>query len=93
VTFLIRNFLMLLTGTIAVIGSAPLVALGDKGADCAAMAKTVTVITQGFAEGDVDAVMRYHHADVAKALNYKKVVAGRAAVKAENPGSFATRLW
>ncbi|HWA24303.1 MAG TPA: nuclear transport factor 2 family protein [Lacunisphaera sp.] len=80
---------LILAGLIAtVVGLAPLWLRGDEAADRAAMEKTMVAITKGFAEGDVDAVMRYHHPDVAKALNYRKVLVGREAVKADMTGTF-----
>ncbi len=63
--------------------------LAANAADEQAMKDTMTAIAQGFADGDVDAVMRYHHPDVMKALNYNKVVRGREAVRAEMAGTFA----
>lgn len=55
-----------------------------------AMKYTMAAIAKGFAEGDVDAVMKYHHPDVLKALSYTKVVKGREAVRAEMAKTFAS---
>ncbi len=53
-----------------------------------ALGKTMAAILKGFAEGDVDTVMLYHHPDVAKALSYTKTLTGRDAVKADLAGTF-----
>lgn len=58
--------------------------------DEAALQATMAGISKGFAEGDVDAVMKYHHPDVMKALNYTKVLAGREAVRADMAGTFGS---
>jgi ketosteroid isomerase-like protein len=58
-------------------------------ADEQAMKETMAALGKGFADGDVDAVMKYHHPDVMKALNYNKVVRGREAVRTEMAGTFA----
>jgi ketosteroid isomerase-like protein len=79
---------MLLLGWAAAVMLMPIDLPADEAADRVAMEKTMAAITKGFAEGDVDVVMQYHHPNVAKALNYKKVLVGRDAVKADMAGTF-----
>jgi ketosteroid isomerase-like protein len=45
--------------------------------------KTFAAIRAGFAAGDVESVMKYHHPQVRKALSFDKVLVGRDAVAAD----------
>ena len=49
--------------------------------DRAALKKTSAGILAGFAKGDVDAIMSYHHPDVVKSLSYQNFLMGREAVR------------
>ena len=79
---------LILTGLATVMGLTSIAVRAEAVSDRVAMEKTMAAIAKGFADGDVDAVMQYHHPDVAKALNYKKVLVGRDAVKADMAGTF-----
>jgi ketosteroid isomerase-like protein len=58
--------------------------------DRAALAKTGAAIRAGFAAGDVDAIMKYHHPDVEKWLSVKTHTVGRDALRAEIEQTFKT---
>lgn len=45
--------------------------------------QTSEAIRAGFAKGDIDAIMSYHHPDVIKALSYTSYSTGREAVRAD----------
>lgn len=45
--------------------------------------QTSEAIRDGFAKGDIEAIMSYHHPDVIKALSYTSYSTGREAVKAD----------
>jgi ketosteroid isomerase-like protein len=64
-------------------------AMADEAADLAALRQTSEAIRAGFARGDVAEVMRYHHAEVRKALAHDRVLIGAQAVAADLAGSFA----
>jgi ketosteroid isomerase-like protein len=51
-------------------------------ADRDALARTSIAIRNAFAQGDVDAIMSYHHPDVIKALGFNNYVVGRDALRA-----------
>lgn len=51
-------------------------------ADRNALARTSIGIRNAFAQGDVDAIMAYHHPDVVKALGFHNYVVGREALRA-----------
>jgi ketosteroid isomerase-like protein len=55
----------------------------DPAADRDAIMRTDAALLAGFAHGDVNEIMRYHHPDVAKALTYSKYLVGRDAVRAD----------
>src|SRR4051812_19278099 len=75
----------------ALLGSSHMSAVVESTArDEQALKDTMAAIGKGFAAGDVDMVMKYHHPDVAKALNYRKVLVGREAVRADMAGTFAS---
>ena len=61
--------------------------LGPK-EDRAALQKTLDGLKLGFARGDLDGVMAYHHPDVVKALAYDKLLVGRDALRADMAGTF-----
>jgi ketosteroid isomerase-like protein len=61
--------------------------VGPEG-DRIALRKTLDGLKDGFARGDLDAVMAYHHPDVIKALAYDKLLVGRDALKADMAGTF-----
>ena len=48
-----------------------------------APAKTSVAIRDGFARGDVAAILAYHHPDVVKALRFEKTINGRDALAAD----------
>ena len=56
--------------------------------DRASLAKTGDAIRAGFASGDVDAIMKYHHPDVEKWLSAKTHTVGRASLRAEIEEAF-----
>jgi ketosteroid isomerase-like protein len=56
--------------------------------DRASLAKTGDAIRAGFAAGDLDAIMKYHHPDVEKWLSAKKHTVGRDALRAEIEETF-----
>ena len=56
--------------------------------DRAALARTGDAIRAGFASGDVDAIMKYHHPDVEKWLSAKTHTVGREALRAEIEETF-----
>jgi ketosteroid isomerase-like protein len=58
--------------------------------DRAALAKTGDAIRAGFAAGDLDAIMKYHHPHVEKWLSAKKHTVGRDALRAEIEETFKT---
>jgi ketosteroid isomerase-like protein len=49
--------------------------------DRESLKKTSEAIRAAFARGDIEAIMAYHHPDVAKALSYDKYLIGRDAVR------------
>jgi ketosteroid isomerase-like protein len=51
--------------------------------DRIALQQTSIAIREAFANGDVGAVMKYHHPDVRKALAYHNVLIGRDAVASD----------
>jgi hypothetical protein len=55
----------------------------DSNSDRLALQNTGMAIRAGFAKGDVEEIMRYHHPDVRKALSYDKILIGRDAVAAD----------
>ncbi len=58
--------------------------------DRAALQKTGEAIRKAFAQGDIEAVMAYHHPDVIKALASSNYLVGRNAVKANLVQTFRT---
>jgi ketosteroid isomerase-like protein len=60
--------------------------LGSKN-DRASLEKTSEAIRAAFARGDVATILAYHHPDVVKALNYRKVTNGRDALEADLAGT------
>lgn len=58
--------------------------------DRAALARTGDAIRAGFAAGDVDAIMKYHHKDVEKWLSPQQHLVGRDALRAELKETFKT---
>ena len=56
-------------------------------ADEAALDKTDAAVRAAFAAGDLDAIRRYHHPDVVKALSPGALLVGRDAVVKEIAGS------
>jgi ketosteroid isomerase-like protein len=82
---------------IVILGLPPLLAKANKSADpktttiSAAelskdrelLKKTSEGIREGFANGDIAAIMSYHHPDVIKAFSYTSYLNGREAVKAD----------
>jgi ketosteroid isomerase-like protein len=57
-------------------------------ADLAALEQTSKLIHAAFAKGDVKEVMKFHHPDVVKALDYNTFLNGRNAVEANLAGTF-----
>ena len=57
-------------------------------ADQTALRKTLDGLRDGFASGDLDKVMAYHHPEVVKALAYDKYLVGREALRADMAGTF-----
>jgi ketosteroid isomerase-like protein len=55
--------------------------------DREALAKTSAAIRDGFARGDVAAILAYHHPDVVKALSFEKTIKGRDALAADLSGT------
>jgi ketosteroid isomerase-like protein len=51
--------------------------------DREALVKTSVAIRDGFARGDVAAILAYHHPDVVKALSFDKTIHGRDALGAD----------
>lgn len=64
------------------------VAIDGPAADQAALHKTLEGLRDGFATGDLDKVMAYHHPEVVKALAYDKYLIGRDALRADMAGTF-----
>jgi ketosteroid isomerase-like protein len=62
---------------------------GGVAADRAALEKTSVEIRAAFAKGDVEAIAKYHHPRVEKALSYTKSLKGREAVMADLRGVLA----
>jgi ketosteroid isomerase-like protein len=58
-------------------------------ADRDSLARTGFLIRAAFSRGDVDAIMRFHHPNVIKALGYKNYQNGAEAVKAALAGTLA----
>jgi ketosteroid isomerase-like protein len=57
--------------------------------DQESLRKTGDAIRAAFAQGDIDAVMAYHHPDVIKALAPDRYLVGREAVRADLKGTFS----
>src|SRR4030081_3800650 len=55
--------------------------------DRESLEKTSEAIRAAFARGDVATILAYHHPDVVKALNYRKVTNGRDALEADLAGT------
>jgi len=64
------------------------VAIEGSASDQAALRQTLDALSDGFASGDLDKVMAYHHPAVVKALAYDKLLVGRDALRAEMAGTF-----
>jgi ketosteroid isomerase-like protein len=88
------RFVVLLTAVAAVAAlspqSFPQSSSSTSEQDRAAVAKTGDAIRAGFAAGDVDAIMKYHHPDVEKWLSAKTHTVGRDALRIEIGESFKT---
>ena len=57
-------------------------------ADLASLEQTSKLIHAAFAKGDVKEVMKFHHPDVVKALDYNTFLNGRNAVAVNLAGTF-----
>jgi ketosteroid isomerase-like protein len=57
--------------------------------DRAALTQTSEAVRAAFARGDIETILSYHHPDVVKALNYSKVLNGRAALQADLTATLA----
>jgi ketosteroid isomerase-like protein len=61
--------------------SHPVTAYSGSEQDHASLQKTGQAIRDGFARGDIESIMLYHHPDVIKALSYDRYLVGRSAVR------------
>jgi ketosteroid isomerase-like protein len=78
-----RSFFRSVVAATFTIGAVACNAQASTDTDRMALEKTFASIRAGFAAGDVESVMTYHHPQVRKALSFDKVLVGRDAVAAD----------